>query len=154
MAETFHFRFEPKNMPNDWCDDSLHRAAVGLNKDTDIPVVFPQDSLDYLVELGFSLPRRGISFITSAHEFIDQLAMGMLVPCDEAVVQELRDVKKRKEVAVANRDFDTARALRDQQYDLQKEIIKLAIHEVAKGNIIDALIRDGVDPEDHVRQSG
>lgn len=144
MAKTFHSRFEPKNLPDDWRDDALHHAAVWLNEDTDIPVAFPQDSLDYLLELGYSLPRRGIMFGTSAREFIDQLAIGVMARCDAADVNELRDIRKRKEDSVAYCDFDTARVLRDRQYELQKKIVSLAVHEVTRANIVDALVRDGV----------
>lgn len=153
MTKSFHFRFEPKNLPGDWRDDSLHHAAVWLNKDTDIPVVFPQDSLDYLLELGYLLPRRGIMF-TSAREFIDQLAIGEMAPCDVADVNELRDIRKRKEDSVAYCDFDTARALRDRQHELQENIAKLAVHEVTRANIVDALVRDGVVLDDDNFQSG
>jgi hypothetical protein len=132
-------------MPDDWCEDSLHRAAVWINKDTDIPVLFPQDSLDYLSQLGYSLPRRGIMFITSAREFIDQLAIGVLATCDAANVNELRNIRKRKENAVASGDFNAAAALREREEELQKRIARLAVHEVTRAEIVDALVRDGVD---------
>jgi hypothetical protein len=154
MAKTFHFRFEPKQIPDDWREDSLHRAAVWLNKDTDIPAVFPQDSLDYLSELGYSLPRRGIMFITSAREFVHHLAIGVLAACDAADVNELRDIRKRKENAVADCDFEAAAALRDRQDELETKIAKFAIHDITRAEIVDALVRDGVDPEGNASQSG
>jgi len=147
MAKTYHSRFEPKNMPDDWREDSLHRAAMWVNKDADIPAVFPQDSLEYLSELGYSLPRRGILFITSAREFVEQLVIGALPDRDAAGVHELRDIRQRKENAVANCDFDTAAALRDRQEELQRRIAELAVHIVTRAQIVDALVRDGVDPE-------
>jgi len=146
MAKPFHSRFEPKNLPDDWRDDSLYRAAVWLNQDTDIPAVFPQDSLDFLSELGYSLPRRGILFIRYTSEFINQLAINVLASSDAAVVNELRDLQRQKENAVASSDFDTAIKLRARQDELRKEFSTIAIREISRADIVDALVRDGVDP--------
>ena len=147
MSKTFHSRYQPKNMPDDWRDESLYRAATWLNKDADIPAMFPEESLDYLLELGYSLPRRGILFVTSSREFVEQLALGVLTSNDAVAVQELLNIRQRKENAVANGDFQTASTLRDQQGDLQRQIAKRSVHEIRRVEIVDALAQDGVDLE-------
>ena len=151
---TFHSKCDAKKIPDDWREASLHRAAMWLNKDRDIPAVFPQDSLDYLSELGYSLPRRGIMFITSAREFVEQLAIRALQASKAADVNELMDLRKRKEDAIANGDFDTAALLRARQDELQRRIPRIPIHQVTRAEIDDALIHDGVDPGGIANRSG
>jgi hypothetical protein len=146
MAIAFHSRFAPKNLPADWREVSLHRAAMQLNRDTDIPAVFPQDSLDCLWELAHSLPRRGILYITTAREFVYQLAIATLPGCDAADVSELRDVRQRKMFAVANGDFDAATELLHRERELQAQVAKIAPHRVTRSEIMEALVWDGVDP--------
>jgi hypothetical protein len=147
MAKALHSRFAPNNMPADWREDSLHRAAIRLNRDADVPAAFPQDSLDCLWELAYALPRRGIMFITTAREFVDQLAIATLPACDAAVVDELREVRQRKENAVANCDFETATELLHRERELQARIAKIAPYDITRSEIMEALVRDGVDSE-------
>ena len=47
---TYHIRVNPKNVPDDWHDDSLRRAAIHINQAWKIPAVFSEDSLEYLRE--------------------------------------------------------------------------------------------------------
>ena len=154
MVKSFHSRFTPQKIPDDWRDESLYRAAIRVNKNDVIPAVFPQDSLDYLSELGYSLPRRGIMFLQAADEFIAQLAISVLAPCDVAKVNELRDILRRKEDAVADGDFNAAISVRNRQHEIQAKIARLAIHQVTRAEIVEALMRDGVTPEDDAHGSG
>jgi hypothetical protein len=148
MAEPIPTRIEPDNIPDGWRDDSLHREAIWLNRDDTIPVIFPQDSLKYLRDLGCTLPRRGISFVTAAREFIAQLAIGSLSDAHSADVAELRTLLRRKEEAVASRDFDTVVAIGEQQREVQARIGAIGIHEITIDEIKAALVRVGVDPDD------
>jgi len=143
-----HSRFEPtKNMPDDWRENSLYRAATSFNGVADIPAVFPQPSLDYLSELAYSLPRRGIFFGSSAREFVEELALGILPGCDAAAVNELRDIRRRLDDALVSNDFETACGLRDRRRELESQVAQIVPHEITRAEIVDALIRDGVEPE-------
>lgn len=146
MAESFHSRFEPRdNMPDDLRETSLHSAAKSLNRDDDIPVVFPDDSLDYLWQLAYLLPRRGVMFLTTARQFIDHLAFGVLESGDANSVRELQDIRRRKEDAVANQDFTVAAGLRDQEDQLAAIVSSIEHRDVTRDDIVGALVRDGID---------
>lgn len=144
-------RFEPKNLPDDFVEDSLHRQAVRVNEDDTIPVVFGADALQFLLELASVLPRQGYSFITVARELVPEMAIGILPTPTADIVRELKAVLQRQEDAIACGDFDTARVLRDRKYELRDVISKIQVHEISPLEIKLALGEHGVDLDNEVK---
>lgn len=134
-------------MPDDWRDGSLRRAALSVNCDEDIPAMFPDDSLAYLWDLAYALPRRGILFITAARDFISELALGTFSEANAEIVRHVHDLQQRKEDAVANKDFVTARDCRDQQDELRARLTGCPVHQITRDEIRNGLLRVGVDPD-------
>lgn len=147
MADISPARFEPKDMPEDWRDESLHRAAIRLNDAAAFPVRFPEDLLAYLWDLGYTLPRKGVFFLASARPFLLELAMNALPADDAADVRKMHVLMHRKEDAVANGYFDTAARLRDQEREIRQRVAGLPIYEIGKHQIDAALLRVDVDPD-------
>jgi hypothetical protein len=147
MAKATPDRYLPKNMPDDWRDDSLHRAAVTLNKSRLVPAVFTDDSLSYLEHLGYALPRKGVLFIASADEFIRQVLIESLrtATCSELI--ELLSLQIQKETAIRDHDFETAAKIREQQCQLESLLASCTVHEITRPHIDAALRKVGVDPE-------
>lgn len=145
-----HFR----ELPDDFIDDSLHRHAVWVNQDDEIPVAFPEHALKFLLDLAYTLPRRGFLFNKIAREFVPTMAIDCLPEPSAAVVHELRAVSQAKEDAIAAHDFDKARELRDRQYLLRERIASIPTHSVAPDEIRDALRGIGVDLDGTRNPSG
>ena len=136
---------ENLSVPDDFVEDALHRYAVQVNRDKEIPAIFPDSSLQYLRDLGYSLPRRGYFFGLIAREFVPRMAIDSLPTKIAAMVAEFRVVRQRKEDAIARCDFDIARELRDRQYELQDQISEAPISKITRVDINTALSRIGVD---------
>lgn len=146
MSTAFHKRFPPNKVPDTW-RDWLHRAATRINEDEGMPCIFPQKSLDYLSELDQLLPKAGFVFLGRAHNFLEQLALAMLPADRSARVTEFGDLQRQKVEAVANGEFETACALREQQDRVKKILASLPVREITCDEIADGLVRYGIDPD-------
>ena len=110
---TYHIRVNPKNVPDDWRDDSLRRTAIHLNQAGKIPAVFSEDSLEYLRELPNLLMRQGVFIF--AHEFIPQLALATISAENSTDAKEMFDLEQLKEEAVFALLFEVAAQTVDKQ---------------------------------------
>lgn len=142
---TYHIRVNPKNVPDDWHDDSLRRAAIHLNQAWKIPAVFSEDSLEYLRELPSLLMRQGVFIF--AHEFIPQLALETISDGNSTDAKEMLNLEQLKEDAVFALLFEVTAQLRERQTQVQD---RLAISRqiITKDQIVAALARDGISIED------
>jgi hypothetical protein len=154
MADRFFLLRKPKNMPADWRDTMLYNEAVRINEDKTMPAAFPQDSLDYLWELGYTLPRRGIFFIGSADDFISKLVIATLAEPIARIVQVIRKLDQQKWDAASDGNFEAARDFLFQRKTLQAEAVKLPIHQITRDEIRAALLHEGIDPDAPSNQSG
>ena len=142
---TYHIRVNPKNVPDDWRDDSLRRTAIHLNQAGKIPAVFSEDSLEYLRELPNLLMRQGVFIF--AHEFIPQLALETISAGNSTDAKEMLDLQRIKEEAVNALQFEVAVTLLERQTQLRD---RLAIRRptITREQIVAVLARDGISIED------
>ena len=142
---TYHIRVNPKNVPDDWRDDSLRRTAIHLNQAGKIPAVFSEDSLEYLRELPNLLMRQGVFIF--AHEFIPQLALATISAENSTDAKEMFDLEQLKEEAVFALLFEVAAQLRERQTQL-RDRLAISRQIITKDQIVAALARDGISVED------
>jgi hypothetical protein len=154
MADRFFLHRKPKNMPADWRDTMLYRAAVRINEDKTMPAAFPQDSLDYLWELGYTLPRRGIFYVGRAEDFTSKVVIPTLAEPILRLVQDIQKLDQQKWDAASDGNFEAARDFLFQREKLQAEAVKLPIHQIRRDEIRAALLHEGIDPDAPSNQSG
>ena len=142
---TYHIRVNPKNVPDDWRDDSLRSAAIRLNQDWEIPAVFSEDSLEYLCKLPSLLMRQGVCI--RAHEFIPQIALETISAGNSTDAKEMLDLQRLKEEAVNASQFEVAAQMYERQNQL-RDRLAISGPTITRDQIVAALARDGISVED------
>ena len=134
-----------RKLPPDFCDESLHYAAIRVNKDEWFPAVFPEGSLQYLLDLGRLLPPRDTFFHRTADEVITSAAINALPMSLRPKALRHPLVMEEKENAVAGLDFNRAAMLRDEQRDLERELKAQGVFQVLRVHIEAALRERGIE---------
>lgn len=136
-------RVEMGKLPHDWCDLSLYRAAARVNENEEIPANFPEETLEYLRELGRLLPRRRMFIKDPGQVILHASAFALPVPFGERLLH-FHQLWRETGDAIANQRFEDAVAIREQRMEVQRELAQSATVAVRRRHVDKALRSYGI----------